>query len=289
MLPTIDSLSEIFSDDDKCQVYLKGKGAFYQTMICESCGGRMRQIGARMVLRCTGCRKEVCSRVHTFFYGSNLKCRDILRMGYFWLSKATHKQISMYTGHARQTVSDFMGHFRQLVSSSLEEEDTIIGGEGVTVEIDESKLSKRKYNVGHRVSGPWVVGGVERTEQRRVFLVPVEDRSRVTLERIIRSHVAPGSIINTDLWKGYGFLDKDESYEHGTVNHSKNFKNPETGVHTNTIEGTWSGLKQCIEKRYRTKIGVDHHLIEFIWRRKHHDNLWEAFLMAIRDIRYELS
>jgi hypothetical protein len=54
-------------------------------------------------------------------------------------------------GFARQTVSDFFVHLRQLVADSLDEHDCVIGGEGVRVELDESKFGKRKYNRGHKV------------------------------------------------------------------------------------------------------------------------------------------
>jgi transposase-like protein len=182
-----------------------------------------------------------------------------------------------------------MGHFRQLVSSTLDDEDTLIGGPGVIVEIDESKISKRKYNRGHRVEGAWVVGGVEHTPQRKVFLVSVQNRSRNTLENIIRRHVAAGSIIRTDLWRGYGFLDEDLTYEHQSVNHSLYLRDPNTGVHTNTIEGTWSGLKRNIQMRYRTNSAIDKHLVEFIWRRKHAGDLWGGFLDALRDVHYDLE
>ena len=39
----------------------------------------------------------------------------------------------------------------------------VIGGQGVEVEIDESKFGKRKYNRGRVVDGHWVFGGMERT------------------------------------------------------------------------------------------------------------------------------
>jgi len=70
-------------------------------------------------------------------------------------------------------VTGFYEHFRQLVSSSLEVEDTMIGGEGIEVEIDETKLGKRKYHRGHQVEGVWILAGVERTPKRRAFLVHV--------------------------------------------------------------------------------------------------------------------
>lgn len=101
--------------------------------------------------------------------------------------------------------------------------------------------------------------------------------------------MAPGSIVRTDMWKGYGFLDEDLEYSHEEVNHSLHFKDPVTGVHTNTIEGTWSALKRSIAMRYRTGNVIEKHLLEFIWRRKHKGNLWAAFFDALKEIHYDLE
>jgi hypothetical protein len=49
------------------------------------------------------------------------------------------------------------------VTSTLEITDQIVGEEGVIVEVDETKLGKRKYNRDHRVEGVWIVVGVEKT------------------------------------------------------------------------------------------------------------------------------
>jgi hypothetical protein len=76
-------------------------------------------------------------------------------------------------------------------------------------------------------------------------------------------------------------------YSHLTVNHSENFRDPATGAHTNTIEGTWAGLKRAIKPRNRSKDNPEEHLMEFIWRRKHENNLWDAFINAIGEIHWE--
>ena len=77
-----------------------------------------------------------------------------------------------------------------------------IGGPGKTVQIDESKVGKRKYHRGHRVEGQWVFGGIEE-DTRKCFLVPVEDRSEATLLPIIREWIEPGTLIVSDCWKSY--------------------------------------------------------------------------------------
>src|SRR5271170_1526228 len=128
-------------------------------------------------------------------------------------------------------------HFRKLVSSSLEIDDMTICGTEMEVEIDETKLGKRKYNRGHRVEGVWVLAGVERTPERKVFLVPVENRDQETLLTTIARHVHPGSIVLTDLWRGYININTKLGLVHHTINHSMAFKNPEDGTHTDTIEG----------------------------------------------------
>jgi transposase-like protein len=102
-------------------------------------------------------------------------------------------------------------------------------------------LGKRKYHRGHKVEGVWAVVGVERTAERKVFIIPVETRDASTLQRVVHEHVASGSIVHTDLWKGYNWIGERPYYDHQTVNHSKCFKDATTGVHTNTVEGTNSG------------------------------------------------
>jgi hypothetical protein len=291
MFPTLDELMPLFANNIECINYLQSKGVFYTTLVCSSCRSRMRNVGNRGVLRCAGkeCRKELSIRVHTFFYGSSLACSSIMRLAYLWLAKLKHESIMLLTGHGSATVSAFMAHSRILVASTLIEEDCMIGGNGIIVEIDESKMGKRKYNRGHPVDGVWIVGGVEKTPERRLFLAVVENRSKNTLRNLIEKHVAPGSIIRTDLWKGYGFLNESDAFEHETVNHSLHFRDPDTGVHTNTIEGTWRGLKMRIEARSRVKAGMDGRLMEFIWRRKNSAHLWVSFIDALREVHYDLE
>ena len=84
-----------------------------------------------------------------------------MKLAYFWLGKCSHEQLVAFTGISPRTITAFSSYFRQLVSSSLDTDDTIIGGDGIVVEVDESKFGKRKYSVGHRVDGAWVIGGVE--------------------------------------------------------------------------------------------------------------------------------
>jgi len=179
-----------------------------------------------------------------------------------------------------------LAHFRRLVADSLDEEDSLIGGPGIIVEIDETKMGKRKYHRGHRVEGVWVVGGVERTDERKVFAISVPDRTSATLRRVIEAHVRPGSIIHTDCWAGYNFLDEMNEYEHRVVNHSRHFRDPVTGVHANTTEGTWCGAKRKTPIRRRTARDVDEHLWEFIWRRKNEARLWDALMDALADTHY---
>lgn len=162
----------------------------------------------------------------------------------------------------------------------------VIGGDGIIVELDETKLARRKYNRGHHVEGTWVIEGVERSAERKLFAVEVEDRSESTIRNVIEEHVAPGSVIHTDCWKAYAFLGREDDYENLTVNHSKTFKDILTGVHTNTIEGTWNALKRKIPARNRTASDLGDHLYSFIWNRQHACDLWNAFWTAMRSVPY---
>jgi transposase-like protein len=289
-MPTLYDLNDQLQSEVAARTLLIERGFFRESELCPKCGESMRRDLSRWVFRCgkRSCNAERSLNKGTFLANTRLKANQVLMLGRLWLSNVSVKSAIELTGHSPNTVVDFWRFFRQLVVTTLEFEDTAIGGDGIIVEVDETKLGKRKYNQGHRVDGVWVIVGVERTECRKVFMVPVDTRDSATLRKIVFDHIRQGSIIHTDLWKGYNFIDECTFYDHGTVNHSRCFKDEDTGVHTNTVEGTNAGIKRRIPVRSRVKAGIGDHLGEFVWRRKHEkDELWDSFLQALVEIEYE--
>lgn len=161
----------------------------------------------------------------------------------------------------------------------------ITGGENTTVEIDEPKFGKRKYHKGHHVEGQWVFGGVCR-ESGAAFLVPVEKRDKETLIPLIKKYILPGTKIISDCWKAYQCIPKLEgfNYVHETVNHSKTFKDPVTGAHTNTIEGMWRHVKVRLPSYRREKQNYLRYLAKYMFlvhcRRNNLEPLPEFFKQA---------
>lgn len=291
-IPTISEFHSMFPSEDVCFRNLISRQVFYEALECEGCGGVMKANAEKMTFRCY--RRQCIKRGHnvslrkgTFFYGSSLGCRDILQIAQLWLANASNTTAITLTGHSSATITNFYRHFRKLVTSALVEEDQIIGGPGIEVEIDETKLGKRKYNRGHPVDGVWVVVGIERGSNGKIFLVPVVKRDAQTLREIINNHVLPGSIVFTDCWRGYSNLE-NLGLTHFQVNHSQTFLDPVTGACTNTAEGLNSGLKRKIMPRNRTREGIEGHLGEYVWRRQNKGFLFDKLVEAIRDIHYEL-
>ena len=147
---------------------------------------------------------------------------------------------------------------------------------GKVVEIDESKFGKRKYHRGRRVDGVWVFGGIER-ESNKCFLVTVEDRTAARLIPIIKEYVLPGTKIISDCWKSYSTLE-EEGFVHGTVNHSIEFVNKDTGDHTNTIESTWRAVKSSLPRFGTTKGMYNSYFAEFMFRRQYINESSDRFI-----------
>ena len=116
----------------------------------------------------------------------------------------------------------------------------------MTVEIDESKFGKTKFNRGRFIEEQCVFGGICR-QTKACFLVPVGQRDKDTLLPIIRAHILPGTCVMSDVWKVYASL-KDGGYTRLRVNHSLNFVDPDTCAHTQRIENTWWGIKRSMPR-----------------------------------------
>ena len=281
-IPDLKYIYNILSDEKECIKFLFKNDILYKPQSCSHCGSLLYREGKRY--RCHQCRKTVSIYKDSFFAKNRLKCSDAMLIGYFWLCKDSHTSIAHKTRHSPKTITSYMNFLRELVINTLD--DHMIGGEGVIVEIDESLFGQRKFHRGRLIPGVWVVGGIERTIEKRCFVQVVEDRTATTLNDIISRHVAPGSIIHTDLWRGYTRISELNNITHRTVNHSQNFVDPNTGVHTNTIEGLWRGIKLNIPPRNRTKDAITNHLLEFIWCKKNKNDLWGGFLSALKTTGY---
>lgn len=140
----------------------------------------------------------------------------------------------------------------------------ISGGPGANVQIDESVITKRKYHRGRLVREKWILG-IYDTTNNKGYIQYVNNRTSQVLIPIIQNHVQAGSTIWTDQWRAYNNL-RHLGYIHQTVNHSRHFRDPVTGVCTNHVEGYWSKLKQ-----YLRRLGVigspflPEYIDQFLW------------------------
>ena len=69
---------------------------------------------------------------------------------------------------------------REICELSIARRSEPLGGKGIRVQIDESKVGKRKYHRGHFVEGQWVFRAIEE-DSRKCFIAAVEERTGKTL------------------------------------------------------------------------------------------------------------
>lgn len=53
--------------------------------------------------------------------------------------------------------------------------------------------------------------------------------------------------------------------------------------------GTWNGIKLNITPRLRNKKEMPWKLVEFIWRRKHNNNEWNAITNCLQEISFDYN
>ena len=239
-----------------------------------------------MVWKCTNrkCNKKVSVRKGSWLEGSHLTLEQILKFTYMWVWRCDQEFIMRECRMGScSTIVDWCSFAREVCATILEVESQPIGGVGKIVEIDESKFGKRKYHRGRRVDGVWVFGGIER-ESRRCFMVSVEDRTAATLIPIIKQYILPGTKVMSDCWKSYDRLE-EEGYIHGTVNHSLEFVNSETGDHTQNIESTWRAVKRSLPRSGTVKHHYNSFFAEFMFRRQYFEDCHDRFLAFLEEAK----
>ena len=78
---------------------------------------------------------------------------EILKFTYWWTQGLNQDQIKKQLRINANMAVDWDMFCRETCEVTIENKSEKIGGPGKFVEIDESKVGKRKYHRGHRVGG----------------------------------------------------------------------------------------------------------------------------------------
>jgi transposase-like protein len=216
-------------------------------------------------------RPTIGFKVGTFFEGANLDCKKIFHLAYYWCMNLPLEYAEFQTGVTHPHVVFWFKKFRRICARYFRSHPIRLGGPGLTVEADETFLSRRHGRRGRRVRRrpKWIFAIVERGSGHS-YLRIVRRRNAATLMPILLRHVRYWSTVNTDEWRSYRRLQRTRLFRHRAVNHGLNFVDPaDPENHTQTIENKNGQLKDMIRRRH----GVVDQILptflkEFNWRER---------------------
>jgi transposase-like protein len=111
------------------------------------------------IFRCCKCKKTKNLREGTFFGASQkLTVRKVMEIAFYWLIEVPVSTAAELVGVTHTTAIQWYQYCRDICSNKMVGLQQQLGGPGHIVEIDESLIFKRKYNVGHRVEQQWLFG-----------------------------------------------------------------------------------------------------------------------------------
>lgn len=277
----------LIPQEKKC-VHCRKTMLFRKSKACRGLSREWRCVNTR----CPKYQFSISGRNGTWFSDSKMPIEKIMLItfcfckGYSNSDTLEHTAIFTETT-STETICDWFTYCLEVCCDIVSEHSRPIGGPGFTVEIDEGKFGKRKFNRGRYVDGQWVFGGICR-ETKDVFLIPVGRRDRETLLPLILKNILPGTTIISDCWRAYSILGEID-YNHLTVNHSINFVDPDTGAYTQTIESTWWQIKRKLPETHtrhgRLHLYLGHYLFNSI-SRKNNSEPFDFFINYISQIKW---
>ncbi|OAD65131.1 hypothetical protein PHYBLDRAFT_73795 [Phycomyces blakesleeanus NRRL 1555(-)] len=232
--PDFEQIHKITESKKTSVIYLKENNILYEHMsYCNEWPMTLQCHNSREKFYCKCNSRNCCNRSEmsigkdTIFSFKKRTLNIMIYLIWCFILNYLLNKTEEATKLSKKTIVIFMAGIQKVICQDISSNDILIGGERITVEIDESKFE----NIELKVFGFW---GVEQTSERKIFLVAVSNRTADNFLNIIQHHVLSGSIIHTDYFKLYNQLETLK-YRHSTVNHSVEYKISE-GVHTNIIE-----------------------------------------------------
>lgn len=267
---TIKQFNEDFPDEDIClenvAVLVYGNRP-EEGIPCRSCETERKhhRLSERKAYSCDYCGTHVYPLAGTIFE----KSRTSLKSWFYamFLISSTRcgisaKQLERELGVTYKTAWRMFNQIRKLMGEEIER----LSGE---VEVDEAYVGgRRKGKRGRGAAGKTPVVGIVQRGGKVAALV-TKDTTRATVEPIIEKKVLPESMIYTDEYAVYDRLGK-KGYSHERIMHSAEVY-VVGNVHTNTIEGFWSLVKNGIRGVYHS-VSAKHlqsYVNEYAYRYNH--------------------
>ena len=106
-------------------------------------------------------------RHESWLIDCKLNLEYVVEMAYLWAQSFSVDEIMHELKLSKKTVVEWTHFFRESCFMTVMDSSEQIGGNGIEVEIDESKFGKHKYYTGYRVEGQWVFGGGEKYNKKK--------------------------------------------------------------------------------------------------------------------------
>ena len=215
---------------------------------CPKCGrpAKYNRVAGRRAYQCNWCRHQLYPTAGTPFDRTRTSLRDWFYVMFLFTTTrngVAAKRVQREIGVTYKTAWRMCHQIRQYMAA-LDSDDPL-GGEGETVQIDETLIGGKSEGMGRAYKGnkTYVMGMLENGGELVTRIIP--NVKRETLWGEICQNVLPGTIIHTDELHSYKGISL-RGYRHQTCLHSKAEYVSAYGATVNNIEGFWNMLKRGI-------------------------------------------
>ncbi len=238
---TITNFFDRFPDDDACLEHLMDV-RYGLSGTCPKCEreGKYHRIKKRPVYECQWCGYQISPMAHTPFAKSRTSLRKWFYAMYLFTTSrhgVPAKELQRQLGVTYKCAWR-MGHVIRKYMTDVDGDGTY----GGHVEIDETYIGGYEKGATGGKGKAVVFGILERNGSVQTYAIP--DRKSKTIKPIIKDKIVKNAFISSDEYHVYKDLSK-LGYNHGTVCH-ENGEYVKGQIHTNSIEGYWSRLKNSI-------------------------------------------
>lgn len=241
---------------------------------CQKCGAEARyyRVKKRRCYECEHCGHQVYPTQGTPFENTRTPLKSWFYVMFLFCSTrngVAAKEVQRQLGVTYKTAWRMCHLIRQYMGW-VDGDAPLGGGAQGSPVVEADKTFVGGYDKMGEDDKSVVLGIAERGGE--VITRVLDDRRATTVVPHILENVKPGAKLATDKAKAFGSL-VEEGYLHATVDHAAKeyVRGP---VHTNTVEGFWSGVKRMIEG---THIWVSKkHLQKYLWEAEYRHNLRDA-------------